>query len=73
MPGLTGMLLPQTPRLARASKLGVLAASNSVGPPGCWGSPPRPSATSMTIFELFFVWSWRVSSWISMAGLGVGE
>ncbi len=53
MPGNTGMLPPQTPRLASASRFGVLAVSSSVRPPGSCGRPPRPSATYMTIFESF--------------------
>ena len=44
------------------------AASSSVGPPASIGSPPRPSATSMTIFDSFLVCNSRVSSWMSMTG-----
>ena len=52
---------PWTPCLARASRLGVLAASNSVGPPGSTGNPPRPSATSITILLSFFSFNSRTA------------
>lgn len=51
IPGATGIERPQTPRATRASRLGVAAASSSVGPPGASGRPPSPSATSSTILE----------------------
>ena len=51
--------------LARASRLGVLAASSSVGPPGSIGRPPRPSETRRTILESFLECSERVSSCMS--------
>ena len=56
-----GYMLPWTPVLAKASRLGVLAASSSVGPPGSIGRPPSPSATSITIFDLLGVFSSRTS------------
>ena len=60
-------MLPSTPAFAKASRFGVLAASSSVGPPGSIGRPPSPSATSITIFELFWIFNSRTSCWISMA------
>src|SRR5262249_45824458 len=58
-PGATGRLRPTVPSAARRSRFGVRAASNSVLPPGSIGRPPRPSATSRTIFEAFGSRSWR--------------
>src|SRR5437868_265139 len=66
MPGATGSPRPQTPSRARASRFGVRAVSSSDLPPGSSGSPPRPSATSRTIFEPFCSCSSRVNSCIFM-------
>ena len=68
MPGKMGIELPKVPIFAKASRLGFLAASSSVGPPGSSGRPPRPSATRSTILESFFIFSSRTNCWISMAG-----
>ncbi len=68
MPGRTGIEPPSVPALAKASRLGVLADSNSVKPPGSIGRPPSPSATRSTILELFWTLSSRTSCWISMTG-----
>src|SRR5262245_9376265 len=66
MPGSTGMLRPQTPSRTQASRLGVRADSSSVSPPGSRGKPPRPSATSRTIFVPLSSFSSRVRSCMSM-------
>ena len=46
---------PHTFAATIASRCGVDAASSSVGPPGSIGKPPRPSATSSTIFVAFSI------------------
>src|SRR5271157_3209868 len=68
MPSAMGIMLPRHPCRASASRLGVWAASSSVGPPGSIGSPPRPSATRSMILESLSTFSSRTNCWISMAG-----
>src|SRR5215203_4121202 len=61
-PAATGSESPRSDRAAKASKLGASAASNSVGPEGSIGRPPRPSRMRSKIFDSVLTDSSRMRS-----------
>ena len=56
------MVCPSVPSVASRSRLGVCAASSSVGPLGTVGNPPSPSRTRSTILVSACCASWRIIS-----------